>query len=210
MKNDHFFHPTSMLFICAVVFAFSGSSFAQSRLPTLEDEQYKTACGPIAGVVALQSLGVETSLDEMAKRCDWEQDKFLPLESLQKALKSYHCIDCQIAQLSPAELCKLLKDHQTVVILANRKLTDEIDHAVCAVEALENDQVIHLIDYPELHQKKLIGEVAESWDGTALVVRITPLYRAFGDFAFWFAPMIAVIMGVLWFRSRKEEKEKSS
>ncbi|MDR2439459.1 MAG: hypothetical protein LBE12_08855, partial [Planctomycetaceae bacterium] len=37
------------------------------------------------------------------------------------ALKSYHGIDCQIAKLSPKELCQLLKDDQTVVILALRR-----------------------------------------------------------------------------------------
>jgi len=176
------------------------------KMPTLEDGQYKTACGPIACVVALKTLGVETSLDEMAKRCGWVQDEFLPLENLQKALHSYRGIDCQIVKLTPKQLVGLLKDNQTVVILATRKLTDEIDHAVCAVGVQDNDQVIHLIDYPELHQRKLIGEIADVWDGTALVVRISPFYRALGDFAVCFAPMILLIIVILWFRSRKEGK----
>ncbi|MDR1962674.1 MAG: hypothetical protein LBQ50_02730 [Planctomycetaceae bacterium] len=175
------------------------------RLPTLEDEQYKTACGPIACLVALKTLGVETSLPEIAKRCSWEQDKYLPLENLQKALKSYHGVDCQIAKLSPKELCQLLKDDQTVVILALRKNTDEIDHAVCAVDVQENDQVIKLIDYPELTQRKLVAELTDAWDGAALVVRITPFYRACGDFAVCFCPMVAVIIAVLWFRHRKDK-----
>ena len=170
-------------FILMLLFTvLSFSAFAQDRLPTLEDEKYKTACGPIACFVALQSLGVDTTLDDTAKRCGWEQDKFLPLENLRTTLQSHRGVDCQITKLTPNELCKLLKDDQTVVILAQRKLTNEIDHAVCAVGVEENDQVIHLIDYPELHRKKLIGEVADSWDGAALIVRVSPLYRAFGDF----------------------------
>ncbi|MDR1964230.1 MAG: hypothetical protein LBQ50_10660, partial [Planctomycetaceae bacterium] len=133
------------------------------------------------------------------------QDKYLPLENLQKALKSYRGVDCQIAKLSPKELCQLLKDDQTVVILALRKNTDEIDHAVCAVGIQENDQVIKLIDYPELTQRKLVAEIADAWDGAALVVRITPFYRACGDFAVCFAPMTVVVIAILWFRHRKDK-----
>jgi hypothetical protein len=180
--------------------------FALGKMPTLEDEHYKTACGPIAGLVALQTLGIEISLDEMAKRCGWVQDEMLPLENLQTALQSCRGISCQIVQLTPKQLTDLLKDDQTVVILATRKRSEEIDHAVCAVGVRDNDQVIHLIDYPELHQRKLIGEIADSWDGVALVVRISPFYRALGDFAVCFAPMVLFIIILLWFLNRKPRK----
>jgi len=175
-------------------------------MPTLEDEHYRTACGPIAGRVALKALGVKTSLDEMAERCGWIQGDFLPLDHLQKALRSYRGIDAQIVRLTPRQLADLLADSRTVVILATRKLTDEIDHAVCAVGVRDNGQVIHLIDYPELHQLKLIGEIADVWDGIAIVVRVSPFYRALGDFAFYFAPMILLIIAILWFRARKDRK----
>lgn len=190
-------------FIVLVILAICCNTFAQDRLPTLEDEQYKTACGPIACFIALQTLGVDTTLDETAQKCGWMQDEFLPLENLRDALRSYRGVDCQITKLTPTEHCKLLKDDQTVVILALRKLTDTIDHAVCAIGVQDNDQVVHLIDYPELHQRKLIGEIADQWDGPALVVRIAPLNRAFADFAVLFFPTSIFIVAVLWFRSRK-------
>jgi len=179
----------------------------QGKMPTLEDEHYKTACGPIAAVLALHTLGVETSLDEMAERCGWVQGEFLPLDNLQKALRSYRGIDAQIIRLTPRQLTDLLMDSQTVVILATRKRTDEIDHAVCAIGVQDNDQVIHLIDYPELHQRKLIGEIADVWDGVALVVRISPFYRALGDFAVLFAPTILFIIVFLWFLNRRRDKK---
>lgn len=187
-----------ILFLCLSISVYS-------KLPTLEDEHYKRACGPIAGVVALQTLGIETSLDEMTKRSCWERDKMLPLKNLQKAIHSYRGIDCHTVQLSPSQLIRLLNDDQATVILAVRKRTDEIDHAVCAIGVQNNGQVIHLIDYPELHQRKLIAELADSWDGSALVVRVSPFYRALGDFALCFGPMVAVILGVLWFRHRKDK-----
>jgi hypothetical protein len=176
------------------------------KMPTLEDEHYKTACGPIAGLVALCALSIETTLSEIAERCQWKQDEMLPLENLQTALRSYHGVSCQMAKLTPKQLCDLLKDKQTVVILATRKRSEEIDHAVCAVGVQDNDQVIHLIDYPELHQRKLIGEIADVWDGVALVVRVSTFYRALGDFAACVAPMVLFIIIVLWFLNRKNRK----
>jgi len=205
MKNCYFLHIVLVLFLC-LTFLFLDHCLAQGSFSSLEDEQYKTACGPIACYVALQSLGFDITLDEIVRRCGWEQDKMLPLEDLQKALQSYRGIGCQIVRLTPKQLCDLLNDDQTVVILATRKKTNEIDHAVCAVGVQDNDQVIHLIDYPELHQRKLIGEIADVWDGVALVVRTSPFYRVLGDFAICFAPMVAFIMAILWFRSRKTHK----
>ena len=189
-----------ILFLCLIILPVQG------KMPTLEDEHYKTACGPIAGLVALHTLGLETSLSEIADRCQWKQDEMLPLESLQKALQSYHGVSCRIVKLTPKQLCDLLKDSQTVVILATRKRSEEIDHAVCAVSVRDNDQIIHLIDYPELHQRKLIGEIADVWDGVALVVRVSTFYRALGDFAVCFAPMVVFITFLLWFLSRRTTK----
>ena len=206
MRFDRSFHFVITALACAMLLALPDNSNAQGRIPTLEDEQYKTACGPIAGLVALRTLGIETTLDEVANRCGWEQDEMLHLGNLQNALRSYYGVSCQMVQLTPKQLCDLLKDDQTVAILVTRKRSDEIDHAICAVGVQDNNQVIHLIDYPELHQRKLVGEIADVWDGVALVVRISLFYRALGDFALCFAPMVAFILAFLWFRSRKTPK----
>lgn len=179
-------------------------------LPTVKDEHYKNACGPIACFVALRSLGSESSLSEMVKKCAWEEGKFVPLKTLEAAVQSYQGIDGQLAQLSPQELCQLLRDDQTVVILATRKNSEEVDHAVCAVIVKDNDQTIGLIDYPELTQDKTIGEVADAWDGAALVVRVSPVYRALDKFGLFFAPMVVCIIGVSWFYNRRQRKTTST
>ena len=49
----------------------------QGKMPTLEDEHYKTACGPIAELVALKTLGIETTLPEIAKRCGLDEQRTL-------------------------------------------------------------------------------------------------------------------------------------
>ncbi len=43
--------------------------FCQDSLPVIPDEEYRLACGPIAGLIALESLGVATDLPEIASRC---------------------------------------------------------------------------------------------------------------------------------------------
>ena len=192
-----------------ILLFFLSVSSIQGRVPTLEDEHYKTVCGPIAGLVALNVLGIDTDLPKLVERSGWVQNEMLPLENLQKALQSYPGISTQIVRLTPKQLTDLLKDSQTVVVLATRKRSEEIDHAVCAVGVHDNDQVIHLIDYPELHQRKLIGEIADVWDGIAVVVRVSPFYRTLSDFAALFAPMVLFIIILLWFLNRKKANVKT-
>ncbi|NQT17779.1 MAG: hypothetical protein HQ582_33800 [Planctomycetes bacterium] len=177
---------------------------ALGDLPTVVDEQYKNACGPVACFVALRSLGVETSLDDVVERCKWEEGKFISLETLEAAVQSYRGIDGHLAQVSPPELCQLLGDDQTVVILVTRKRSEELNHAVCAVAVTDNDQTIRLIDYPELTQERLIAELADAWDGQALVVRRSATYRALDKVGLFFAPMVAFLIGVFWVCRRRE------
>lgn len=186
-------------------------STVYGALPVIEDEQYKTACGPIACSVALRSLGVDASLDEVANKCRWEKDRFVPLDTLNRALQSYRGIDCQLAKLSPQELCELLRDDQTVVILATRKNSQAVDHSVCAVAVEDNGQTIRLIDYPELMQQKTLGEIADAWDGVALLVRVSPLYRAIDKFfGLFFTPMVGCIVVVSWLYGRRQRKKNTS
>ena len=196
----------AILLLCSAVTFQTRVTHAQ---PTLEDIQYKTACGPIACFAALKTLGVETTLPEVVQKCEWKQDVFVPLTAMQSALKSYRGIDCQMVQLSPKELVGLLNDERTVVILAMRKTTDDVDHAVCAVGTEQNGQVVKMIDYPELVRRQLIGELADKWDGAALVVRISPLHRACEDFALWFGPFVAAFLCFAWFRNRRNTGAKS-
>jgi hypothetical protein len=190
---------------CCVIAVFLGgilNSCSLGAIPTPEDLKYKDACGPIAGVIALKALGVQTSLSETVRRCHWKEGQLTPFGDLNKALNSYRGIRSQAVRLSPKQLCDLLEDDGAVVILAIRKRADHINHAVCAISTDENNQLVHLIDYPELHRNLLIGEVASQWDGDALVVRFSPFYRTMDNFGLLFTPLVVVILGIVWFRSR--------
>ena len=58
-----------MILLCAPL-------LSQDGVQVIPDEEYRLACGPIAGLVALESLGVATDLPEIATRC---QLSFHPL-----------------------------------------------------------------------------------------------------------------------------------
>ena len=96
--------------------------FCQDSLPVIPDEEYRLACGPIAGLIALESLGVATDLPEIASRCHWVKDKMLPLSDLCNGISSYTGIECKSAQLSPLfshlvnDATPLLKGEWIVVI----------------------------------------------------------------------------------------------
>ena len=76
-------------------------------------------------------------------------------------------VTCRPAVLSPTQLKQTLS-HGQVVILAVRKGSDEINHAVCAVSESANG--VTLIDYPDLTSFRTYESLGESWDGTALIV----------------------------------------
>jgi hypothetical protein len=173
---------------------------ALGKLPFVANAHYRTACGPIACFAALRTLGVECSLDELVTKCDWEEGKLIPLSTLEAVIQSYRGIDGQLSQLSPQELCQLLRDDHTVVILATRGDSERVDHAVCAVDATDNDQGITLIDYPEMVQEQTMTELADAWDGAALVVRISPTYRAIEKFAVLFPPLVVCAVAAFGLR----------
>src|SRR3954454_7085093 len=121
----------------------------KDNVPTLEDEHFKTACGPIACYVAANLLGAHVSLDDVVHDCSWSPNKTTNLEQMLNALASVKGIECTAARLTPDELSTLLKRDDTVVIIPARKDTEEIDHAYCAVR-IRSDGAVQLIDYPGL------------------------------------------------------------
>lgn len=189
----------AVVIACSFSSDFPHTAFGET---TLKDGEYLTACGPIACFVALESLGVETSLAEVVQRCNWKKDRLTPFEDLREGLNSYPGIHSQIVKLSPQQLCDLLVDDGTIVLLGVRKRTEQIDHAVCAVDTSQSGQAIHLIDYPELHRNLLMGEVVDRWDGVAIVVRMSPFYRAIDKLGLLFTPLVLACLGVLWIRNR--------
>ncbi len=188
-----------LLTAVAVNHAF-GDETRGPGLPTLEDELYKTACGPIASYVALHSLGKSVSLDDVVRRCEWVPERFTKLGEMQAALSSVAGIECMAVEISPQQLCSLLKDDNTVAILPVRKTSEKTDHAFCVVEVRDDGQMVKLIDYPELVSWKMIGELAQQWDGPALVVRTSLARRTQRRLLYFLMPIVTTVIVLLWSR----------
>lgn len=174
----------------------------------IASEQYQHACGPISCLVALRSLGLSSSLDALRDDCNWQEGEGVRFSDMQNALQSYRGIDCESVRLNSQQLLALLLDSRTVVILATRRDSDRINHAVCAVSANKEENSIRICDYPELNQEIGIDEIGDTWDGAALVVRVSPLYRTLADFTLIFVPIAALIVSYCCFSSSQLVRAK--
>ncbi len=141
------------------------------------DDRYATACGPIACYVALQELGLVVTLETLVADCKWTEGGTVGLHDLWRVLRDVPDIVADPVRLTPNELRTWLSETEGVAILAIRKHTSEIDHAVAAVGAV--DEGIVVVDYPELAATQSLSVVANDWDGAAILVRRAAEHRTY-------------------------------
>ncbi len=134
----------------------------------LHDIEYVNACGPIACFVACRAMGREVSIAQLANDCGWIEGRFTKLSEMQSALTRVPGIVSLPTRLSPEQLRSLLGSGNYAAVLPIRKSSDDINHAVCAIEASERGIVY--IDYPELRNDVPIDQLADIWDGQVLLV----------------------------------------
>ena len=177
------------------------SSLSYATETVVTDKIYKDACGPIACVVALRSLGVECSLSQVCHQCEWGEGRSVSFANMKQTLDSYRGVECFATRLKPRELIDLLSRRQTVVILAMSTGADEINHAVCATGVNENDEV-KFVDYPELLKVRPLGDIVPDWDGTALVVQHSPMSRTISNVVLYVLPCLSVLLIYSAYRKR--------
>lgn len=134
----------------------------------LIDGEYRTACGPIAVFCALTALNIDTTLHDTVVACDWSPGNFTTVAQMTAALGLHSEIRSESATLSPDDLSQLLSEAEAAAILITRKNSEDLNHAVCAVRS--QDGHFFVLDYPELTDWVPIEELAEIWDGNALIV----------------------------------------
>lgn len=138
-------------------------------LPSLADDGYQTACGPIACYVAARKMGLDCSLASMIDKCDWNVGKMTELKQLHDTLSMYDSrITCTALRQTPRDMTNCLKDGNHAVLLAIRKHSSEINHVVCAI-GIEDGKII-AVDYPELIRRFSEDELTDVWDGQVLLV----------------------------------------
>lgn len=177
----------------------SSKGFAQET--EIADAAYKDACGPFASLIALRLLGVESSLDELGQRCGWVEGNPVSFGEMQRVLSSYTGIECSSVRLTPDQLLSTVSDANSVIILAVRKDSQDINHAVCLESYDASQGLITWIDYPEFHQQKTIEEIVEVWDGTCLLVTTGKAGILFEKFLFVFVPFaLLAFVGTFLFK----------
>jgi len=152
------------------VFLLAGSASAQgdSDGMLLSDYEFASGCGPIASFVALKSLGFSTSLDETAKMCNWKPGKRTTLAEIESGLNTFREIHVSAGHTSPERLVSALSTGKRVAILATRENSEEVNHAMCAVEVQAGK--IRFIDYPNLDRNVSVEELPAIWDGAVLII----------------------------------------
>jgi hypothetical protein len=162
-------------------------------LPVLTDDGCQTACGPITCFVAARSLGVDVSLDAMIQKCDWKQGQLTTLQRIQETLAGLENEIVSVpARVSPKELQEYLQSGNYVAVLPVRKRSEEVNHAICAV-GLEDDKII-AIDYPELTERYTLDELADIWDGPALLVSRSSQGWAVRNLHWLVLPILAALL----------------
>lgn len=129
---------------------------------------YTTACGPIAVYVALSNCGVTTSLQTVISQCEWSEGELTALSKLARVLDTYSEVAVAARQVSPRELVRFVQGDGAAIIPI-RKGSEAANHVVCVVAAGSN--MVEIIDYPELRGKLTLEQLAQNWDGEALLVR---------------------------------------
>jgi hypothetical protein len=140
----------------------------------LVDEQYRTACGPIAVYTALRSINFDLALSDTVKACNWKEGERTQFSVLAKALTHYGA-DVKAVRVSPEQLVEWLGRREGVAILPVRKSDSQADHCVCVTSNSEGG--IRAVDYPEISYNLHPNMLTDIWNGEALLVtrRYLPL-----------------------------------
>lgn len=133
------------------------------------DDRYAKACGPIACYIAVRELGQDVTLEELIKDCNWSEGSTVGLHELWHVMRDVPGLAAKPVRLTPTELYTWLSETRGIAILATRKYTSEIDHAVAAIGTANGG--IEFIDYPELAEIKSLSALADDWDGAAILVK---------------------------------------
>lgn len=148
--------------------AVSPVSAASEDCPVV-DARYRTACGPIACYVALRQMGTEVSLSDVVSRCDWRDGEFTSLRTMFKVMNAYPGISCRAIRMSPAQLrLEMRRELSSVIVFTRRSVDEPINHATTVIN--QTDRGFTLVDYPVVNRMVSDHQLAELWDGQALIV----------------------------------------
>lgn len=150
---------------------------------------WHSACGPVAGYIALRSLGHSATLDEVARGCKWTPGNAVSLSDLSNYLNGRKEINCRGVRLTAEQLREFAASDRFVVILLIKRPTSGFDHVVC-ITALDGDEAT-VVDYPGMCRQLRLTDILELWDGEALLVSQNIFYEVGLP---WLATLLALVV----------------
>jgi len=204
-------HLSRLMFVTLCVAATGDNqvSPASASNDVLRDVAFANACGPIACYAAARRLGTACTLEGLVAGCAWKPGEMTSLRKMQQALSALEDVRVTPTRLSPTELRTLIGTGDYTAILPIRKASDHINHAVCVVA--DDQGLFRLVDYPELVSWKSADEIADMWDGQALLISLRPPLPAWKQGLLAVAPsMIAALAIVLPRRGVAPRKQVST
>jgi ABC-type bacteriocin/lantibiotic exporter with double-glycine peptidase domain len=155
------------LCLALVVGVFTATNLTLATAPTLDGEDVPDACGPIACYLALRSLGVFASLEDVLEQCNWHSGEGVQIRQMVEALADYSDVVSRPVHLTSGELFDIVEKPDSVAIVP-LSVADDNHHAMVAVAT--RDSLLILIGYPELRRLVTEDELNDAWDGAAIVM----------------------------------------
>lgn len=152
-----------------------------------------TICGPVALYVALRTLDLSVSFQDVQHQCGWTPINGVRFGSLVEVLKNRDDVDCLAGAVSYSDLRRFVAAEGVAIIAIRRGVnnaeTEVIDHVVCIVRV--DDELVGL-EYPEGHTHWSELELSKCWTGEAILIR-----RRYGTFYSVAALVIGIICVML-------------
>ena len=168
------FHGAAAVLCVAAMIAVQAHGDEKQEF-VLEDQHLATACGPIASFCALKSVGCDVTLEEMVQECKWVEGELTTLQTILTGLNRQPGIDATAVRLSPDQLIQFLSEGKHSAILAVARFGPEIDHVLCVSNS--SGPAVKVIDYPQMGRFIHKDDLAEMWDGEAILVSSMPVSR---------------------------------
>ena len=179
----------TVIVIYAVVLGRLDTKAESREIPELP---YRTACGPIAMFVALDALGENTGLRELADRVQWKDGTTTSVGQMLECLSTFDRVTATVTSVTTEELHRQLAQG-CVAIVPVKKGGTNLNHAI-AVTGSKDGRFVYS-DYPELRSVMSDQELDSKWDEKAILVARRPQAWLFSNLP-WFG-LPAVSLGIV-------------
>lgn len=157
--------------------------------------RYRSACGPIAGFVALRTMGCDVSLEEVVRGCRSDESGATSLAKLCSYLDARDEVNCRGVWIPKNRLQEHAASDEYIPILVVRNGSETPDHVICVTDGAVGH--VKVVGYPELAREVELAEIARRWDGQALLVSRDWTFEIATHWRY-FLPAAAVMLAAVW------------